>query len=539
MGRVIGIDLGTTNTAVAVLDAGRPRVIEDSRGYRVVPSCVSVRPNGRLVVGQAARDLVLTNPDRSVYAVKRLLGRRFDTSEAAETMSRVNYQVLPSEDGLCQVVLGDRVMRPVEVISIILGVAREMAETALGEAVDEAVVTVPAYFNHAQRAATLEAAHRAGLNCERLLNEPTAAALAYGYRRDLERQVLVYDLGGGTFDVSILHLSHGVYEVLATLGDTFLGGEDFDFRLVEYLAGRFETRTGVDLRTQATAMQRLKESAERAKCELSFSDGRTVFLPQITHNHNLEVAVSRRVLQELVEDLVLRTLDLCRQAVADAGLVIENVDAVLLVGGQTRMPRIREAITEMFGMAPSRSVHPEEVVALGAAIHAESLYRPDMASPLLIDVTPFDLGIESVGGLFSPLLNRNSKVPTSRTRTFTTVVDNQEEVRFVVRQGQSRRAVENEFLGEFILGSLAPAPRLKPKIDVTFRIDASGMLQVSATDKDTREATEITIRNYAQVALGGEGSRELPPEPRSANVLPPREDVPEPSGWKRWFFGRG
>ncbi|RME28397.1 MAG: molecular chaperone DnaK, partial [Deltaproteobacteria bacterium] len=496
MGRSIGIDLGTTNTVVAVLHEGRPQVVEDDKGYRVLPSVVSVDDFGTATVGHAARNKILTDPDRTVYAFKRLMGRRFDSEQAVEARKRVGYEIRPAADGLCTLRLGNQVLTPVEVSALVLQTAKEMAERALGEPVDEAVITVPAYFNHQQRAATFEAARVAGLRCERLLNEPTAAALAYGFRRDSDRTIVVYDLGGGTFDVSVLHLSGGVYEILATKGDTYLGGEDFDYRLVDYLADHFQTQTGVDLREDRTALQRIKDAAERAKCELSFTDRTTVLVPRITPQHNLELAVTRLTLESLVEDLVDRTLDVTRRALSDAGLQLSDIDDVILVGGQTRMPRVREAISGLFGREPSRGVHPEEVVAIGAAVHAASLTdRDDAPQHVLIDVTPFDLGIDVIGGLFQPIIPRNTHVPTSETRAFATSQDDQEAVRVTVRQGDSRFADENEFLGEFIMSGLTPAPRMQTKVEVTFRIDSNGMLHVSAMEPGTGESRRITIRN--------------------------------------------
>jgi molecular chaperone DnaK len=500
MGRTIGIDLGTTNTVVAVLQDGRPRVLEDEKGYKVLPSVVSWKGEGRYIVGPAAKNLILTAPDKTVYAIKRLMGRRYDSPEVQDARRKMAFDIEAGPDGYCQVVVGDTLMTPVEVSAVILQVARQIAERAIEEEVEEAVITVPAYFNHAQRAATMDAARLAGLHCERLLNEPTAAALAYGYRKDYERTICIYDLGGGTFDVSVLHLSHGVYEILSTTGDTYLGGNDFDERVVEYLADRFRDREGIDPRDDRTALQRLREAAERAKCELSFSDKSTVFIPQLMGGKNLEIAVSRQTIESLCEDLVQRTVAVTQKFITDAGLKLSDIEDVILVGGQTRMPRVREVISGLFAREPNRSVHPEEVVAIGAAVHAESLVSPELNPTLLIDVTPFDLGIDSAGGYFTPIIDRNSKIPAARTRTFTTVVDNQEQVRITVRQGESPRAAENEFLGEFLLLGLRASPRLEPKFDVSFRIDASGMLHVSATDRTTGGRQQITVRNYADSA---------------------------------------
>ena len=503
MGRVIGIDLGTTNTAIAVLEDGRPRMLEDDKGYAVIPSCIASKGEGRYVVGYAAKSMILTNPDRTAYGVKRLLGRRYDSQAVHELKEQMTYAIREAPDGGVEVQLGEEWLRPLEVSSVVLQVAKEVAERTLGEEVDEAVITVPAYFSHAQRAATMEAARRAGLRCERLLNEPTAAAIAFGFQKDLEQSIVVFDLGGGTFDISVLHLSQGVFEVLATSGDTYLGGEDFDFRLLDLLATHFQNRTGIDLRSDSTALQRLREAAERAKCELSFAEHTTVFIPQITTQENLEIVLSRTQLETEVMDLVERCMEITIAAVRDSGLLPEDIGEVVLVGGQSRSPIIRERLEVIFGKTPSRGVHPEEVVAMGASLHAASLENPETSDMLLIDVTPFALGIDSAGGSFSTLLDRNSKIPSSRTRTFTTVVDNQDTVRIVVRQGHSGRSAENELLGEFRLENIRAAPRMETKLDVTFRLDLSGMLHVTATDRATEERQKIVIRNYVAAATEG------------------------------------
>ena len=523
MGRAIGIDLGTTNTAVAVIKDGRPHVLEDERGYKVLPSCVSMKDDGRFLVGQAARQMLLTRPNYTVYAVKRLMGRRFDSPEVEAIKGRLPFEVRSAPDGGCLIRMGDQQYTPVEVSALILQVARGIAEHALGEPVDEAVITVPAYFNHAQRNATFEAARIAGLKCERLLNEPTSAALAYGFRKDLERTILIYDLGGGTFDVSVLRLSQGVYEILSTRGDTFLGGEDLDHRVVDHLANHFEATHKIDLREDRTALQRLKDASERAKCELSFTDRTTVLIPRVTPTQNLEQVITRLTLETLVEDLVQRTLETVRKAVTEGGLKLSDIDDVILVGGQTRMPRIREAISTLFKKEPSRSIHPEEAVAIGAAVHAASLDNPDAKTPVLLDVTPFDLGIDVVGGLFQPVITRNSQVPATAARVFATAVDNQEAVRVTVRQGYSRAAGENEFLGEFVLSGLSPAPRMQTKVEVNFRLDSNGMLHVQAVEQGTGERKRITVRNYAEVvsAKAGagfevDGDVAAPREPKAA-----------------------
>lgn len=500
MPRIIGIDLGTTNTSVAVMEGGRPRVIEDERGYKVLPSVISAKGEGKFVVGQAAHNLILTRPERTVYATKRLIGRRFDSPEVQEAIRRVNYKVRPAPDGGVELMVGDQWMSPTEVAAVVLQVARTIAEKTLGERVEEAVITVPAYFNHAQRKATIEAAEMAGLRCDRLLHEPTAAALAFGHRKNVERTILIFDLGGGTFDVSVLRLSSGIYETLATLGDSYLGGEDLDSRIVDYLLATFKDRSGVDLTNDKNAVQRVRDAAERAKCELSFSDRTNIVIPHVTPQHSIEVVLTRSKLEEITADLVVRCVDIARRAVLEGGLKLSEVDEVILVGGQTRMPRIREAVTALLGREPSRTVHPEEAVAVGAAVHAANLADADQSRTVLLDVTPFDLGIDSAGGLFVPVIHRNSRVPATETRTFATANDNQESVRVTVRQGESRNSAENEFLGEFVLTGLSPAARMQTKVDVTFRIDGNGMLHVSAVEKGSGERKNITIRNYAEHA---------------------------------------
>lgn len=494
---IIGIDLGTTNTAVAVLESGRPRMIEDERGYKVLPSVVSAKGDGRFVVGQAAHSLILTRPDRTVYAAKRLIGRRFDSPEVQRVRDRVGYAIQEAPDGGVQLQVGDTWMTPQEVGAVVLQVARGIAEKALGQPIEEAVIAVPAHFNHAQRKATLEAAEIAGLRCERLLNEPTAAALAYGHRKTIERTLLIFDLGGGTFDVSVLRLSSGLYEILATDGDTFLGGEDFDYRLVDWLADQFKARTGLDFRGDKNALQRVKDAAERAKCELSFSDRTNVVVPQVASGQGLDIVLTRTQLEALTADLVERCLEVAREAVSAAGLAIGEVEEVILVGGQTRMPLVRERVAALFGREPSRTVHPEEAVAIGAAVHAASLGEVEGPRAVLLDVTPFDLGIDSAGGLFSKIVTRNARIPCAESRTFATAHDGQTTVRITVRQGEGRLSVENEFLGEFLFEGLTPAARMETKVGVTFRIDANGILHVSAVEANTGEKRNISIRNYA------------------------------------------
>lgn len=539
MSRTIGIDLGTTNTVVAVFENGRPRVLEDGKGYKVLPSVVFQKDDGTFVVGQAAKAHVLTSPDRAVYAVKRLVGRRFESPQVKAAVERMPYGIELGPEGGPLVRIGEQLLSPVEVSAIILQVARQIAQESVGEEISDAVITVPAYFNHAQRQATLTAASLAGLNCERLLNEPTAAALAYGFRKDDDRNVLIFDLGGGTFDVSILHLSEGVYEVLATSGDTYLGGEDFDDRIVGFLADRFMAEHRVDLRQDRTARQRLKDAAERAKCELSFTESTRLLIPRVTPELNLEATLTRTDLEGLVEDLVQRTMEIAKETVSSAGLSLSGLDDVVLVGGQTRMPRVREAISALFRKEPSKTVHPEEVVALGASVHAQSLDAPSQKGTLLIDVTPFDLGIDAAGGYFSTIIERNTRIPFTATRAFTTASENQERARITVRQGGSNRAKENERLGQFVLDRLSGGARMEHKVDVTFRIDANGILHTSAVDRASGERKVLTIDNYVESAkspnwppcIEGDGS-----QPPTAQTAERDEKLPSKGGLLSGLF---
>jgi len=542
MGHVIGIDLGTTNTAVSILVDGRPKMLEDSHGYKVVPSVVWVGDDGTIKVGQQCKSYLVTDPGRTAFAVKRLLGRHFGSPEVVDADPRVGYDIGKAEDGTCLVELESGTLTPVEVSAHVLRTAKEMAERALGGSIDGAVITVPAYFNHAQRAATLEAAEMAGLSCERLLNEPTAAALAYGFRKEIDRTLLIYDLGGGTFDVSVLRLSGGVYEILSTLGDSYLGGEDFDNRLVDWLADRFNEQHGIDLREDRMTLHRLKEAAESAKCELSFTDKVDITIPHISNGQSIQENVDRTTLLGLVSDYIDRSMTVSLDAVRDAGLDVSEIDEVILVGGQTRMPAIREAITKAFGREPSRSVHPEEVVAMGAAVHAASLDGDsDVPPTVLIDVTPFDLGIDVAGNMFQPIIQRNSSLPTSASRLFATARANQSSVQVTVRQGASRVATENEFLGEFVMSGLTPAPRMETKVEVTFQIDSNGMLKVSAMEPATGKQTEITVRNYSEVAQSkgkvkaainrGDGA-EAPEDVPSVAMVSPKAESSKPKPTK-------
>ncbi|MCO4774108.1 MAG: Hsp70 family protein, partial [Deltaproteobacteria bacterium] len=503
MGAIVGIDLGTTNSCVAVVRDGRPRVIEDERGYNILPSCVAMKSRGRFVVGHGAKALILTNPKDTLYAIKRLIGRKASAPEVSEVLRHVSYDVVQGERGEVLLRLGDLEITPVEASSIILKAVKEIAEKALGETVTDAVITVPANFNHSQRKATMEAGENAGLNVLRLLNEPTAAALAYGFKKDLDKKIAIFDLGGGTFDISVLEVGDGVYEILGTAGNTFLGGEDFDYRIVNWLADHFRGQTGVDPRNDKEALQRLKDAGERAKCELSFVDRTPILIPRLHGEHNLEVELTRDQLETMVQDLINETIKITDQALRAAKVSIEELDEIILVGGMTRMPKIQETIRIFFGMNPCKGVHPEEVVAIGAAVHGYSL-ESETHNTLLLDVTPFSLGIDMAGGFFKPVIERNATVPCSESRTFTTVRDNQAEVKVVARQGESKLASENEFLGEFVLNDIRPAPKMVPKVDVTFRIDSNGILHVTAVDRDTGEAQSIEIRDYVEQATGEE-----------------------------------
>jgi len=505
---VVGIDLGTTNCCVAAILDGRPKIIEDERGYNILPSCVAFRSKGKFVVGHGAKALILTNPDQTVYAAKRLIGRKFTSPEVQSARQRLSYQIFEGANDEVLLRLGEVELTPVEVSSIIVKCIREVAEKAVGVEVKRAVVTVPAYFNHRQRSATKEAVELAGLECIRLINEPTAAALAYGFKRDIEKKIAIYDLGGGTFDISVLEISTGVYETLGTSGNSYLGGEDFDYRVVDHLAEAFLTEHGIDLREEKMSLQRLKDAAERAKCELSFVDKTPILIPRIHGELNLETTLTRTTLEGLVDDLIRETIRITSEALGDANVSIEELDEIILVGGMTRMPKVQEAIRVFFGMSPCKGVHPEEVVAVGAAVQAFSL--EDVGeSHLLLDVTPFSLGIDTAGGYFGKVINRNTTVPINQGRTFTTVTDNQEEVRIMVRQGESNLANENEFLGEFILQGIRPAPRMVPRIDVSFKIDSNGILNVAAIDRDTGEKKAVKIKDYIDKASTFEASTDI------------------------------
>ena len=497
MGKVIGIDLGTTNSCVAIMDGSKPKVIENAEGARTTPSMVAFSGENERLVGQAAKRQAVTNAEDTLFAIKRLIGRTFDDPTTAKDAKMVPYSIIKAKNGDAWVQANGEQYSPSQISAFILQKMKETAESYLGETVTEAVITCPAYFNDAQRQATKDAGKIAGLDVLRIINEPTAAALAYGLDKDNGHTIAVFDLGGGTFDVSVLEIGDGVFEVKSTNGDTFLGGEDFDMRLVDYLADEFKRENTVDLREDTMALQRLKEAAEKAKIELSSASQTEVNLPFITADasgpKHLQIKLSRSKFESLVEDFVKRTLEPCKKALKDAGLKTSEIDDVVLVGGMTRMPKIQEVVKDFFGREPHQGVNPDEVVAMGAAIQAGVL-QGDVKDVLLLDVSPLSLGIETLGGVFTRLIDRNTTIPTKKSQVFSTAEDNQNAVTIRVYQGEREMAVDNKMLGQFDLVGIPPAPRGIPQIEVGFDIDANGIVNVSAKDKGTGKEHQIRIQ---------------------------------------------
>jgi molecular chaperone DnaK len=497
MGKIIGIDLGTTNSCVAVMDGKTAHIIENAEGMRTTPSIVAFAKDGERLVGQPAKRQSVTNPEKTIFAVKRLVGRRYDDPMVEKDKALVSYKIVRASNGDAWVEADGKTYSPSQVSAFILQKMKETAEAHLGQKVDQAVITVPAYFNDAQRQATKDAGKIAGLEVLRIINEPTAAALAYGLDKQAQSKIAVYDLGGGTFDVSILEIGDGVFEVKSTNGDTFLGGEDFDMRLVGYLADEFQKEQGINLRGDKLALQRLKEAAEKAKIELSSTTQTEVNLPFITADQagpkHLAIKLTRAKFEALVDDLVQKTVEPCRNALKDAGLSAAEINEVVLVGGMTRMPKIQEIVRQLFGKEPHKGVNPDEVVAIGAAIQAGVL-QGDVKDVLLLDVTPLSLGIETLGGVFSRLIERNTTVPIKKSQVFSTAEDNQNAVTIRVFQGEREMAVDNKVLGQFDLMGIPPAPRGTPQIEVTFDIDANGIVNVQAKDKGTGKEQRIQIQ---------------------------------------------
>ncbi len=497
MSKVIGIDLGTTNSCVSIMDGATPKVVENAEGARTTPSIVAFTESGERLVGQAAKRQAVTNPENTLFAVKRLIGRRYDDPAVEKDKKMVPYAIAKGANGDAWVESRGEKYSPSQISAFILQKMKETAESYLGEKVTQAVITVPAYFNDAQRQATKDAGKIAGLDVLRIINEPTAAALAYGLEKSGDKTIAVYDLGGGTFDISVLEIGDGLFQVQSTNGDTFLGGEDFDLRLVDYLADEFKKDNSIDLRKDKLALQRLKEAAEKAKIELSSSTQTEINLPYITADatgpKHLTLKLTRAKLESLVDDLIQRTLEPCKKALKDAGVKPSDIDEVVLVGGMTRMPKVIETVKAFFGKEPHKGVNPDEVVAMGAAIQGGVL-QGDVTDVTLLDVTPLSLGIETLGGVFTRLIDRNTAIPTEKSQTFSTAEDNQSAVTIRVFQGEREMAADNKLLGQFNLENIPPAPRGMPQIEVTFDIDVNGIVSVKARDKGTNKEQKITIQ---------------------------------------------